>query len=67
MEHYVPVEIAGLDVGIWVELFNGCHSNGIKGPQLIAWPDGKCYLDQPNIVVIMFEVIRDQIRLANDG
>lgn len=53
------MDIGGLDVLYWVELYLGCHSTG--GVQF-GWPDGKSYLEQDNILVEVFKMIKNQIQ-----
>lgn len=61
------VEIAGLDISIWVDLFNGCHINSGNGIIRVGWPDGGNYLDQYNITVVMFDIILKEIHRINNG
>ena len=32
-----------------------------------CWPDGDCYLEQEAIVVLMFNIIRDEYGKVNNG
>ena len=65
MSSFRPVDVAGIDVSFWVDLFNGCHTKGGFGAMQIAWPDGRSYLEQDNITVQMFRMIQEQIDKAN--
>ena len=54
--------IGGLDVGLWVDMFKGCHT---KGAVQFAWPDGGSYLQQENLTVNMFRIIQNEISEIN--
>lgn len=41
----------------WLRMWHGCHVASSSGPVRIAWPDGGAYLDQPVIVIEVFEFI----------
>lgn len=60
MEHFVPVAVGGLDVHVWVDLFNGCHTRNADGYSQFAWPDGGSYLQQENLTVLIFRIIKEQ-------
>jgi len=46
-----------------VYIVQGC-TNGINVDQW-CWPDGGCYLDQPNIVINIFAAIKNELRSIN--
>lgn len=45
----------------WLDVFHHCHEPGLEGVVRVAWPDGKCYLEQEAIVIDMFDLIRDEL------
>lgn len=62
MSTYSPVSIGGLDVGIWIDMYKGCHT---KGGVQFAWPDGNSYLQQDNLTVCVFRIIQNEIKGMN--
>ncbi len=52
--------IAGLSIETWQGLWYSCHAFGMGGPQRLEWPDGRCLIEQPAIVVRMFELFADR-------
>lgn len=56
--------IAGLNEHMWWDMFK--HSHHISNGVLVrdSWPDGKCYLDQYSIVVVMFEIMSTEAKAA---
>jgi len=45
---------------LWIDAFTHCHRRVEKGIDRIYWPDGKSYIEQENIVVEMFEILRSE-------
>lgn len=52
--------VAGWTLSSWVELWVGSKDAHTGGISLRAWPDGQCLLDQPKVVVVMFELIKER-------
>jgi hypothetical protein len=42
-------------------MFSSCHAVTGMGLWQTAWPDGRSYVEQPAMTVLMFELIRDQL------
>jgi hypothetical protein len=53
--------VGGIDSLLWFDAFEQCHNETAEGYQRIAWPDGKSYLDQDNLVVEMFNRIKSEL------
>jgi hypothetical protein len=43
----------------WIELWTWCHAPGFAGPVRTAWPDGRSLLEQPAVVVRVFDLITE--------
>ena len=56
----------GVSVEVWTRLWNACHEPGFSGLRFVAWPDGKALLEQPAIVVEMFDVLTQAAELARE-
>lgn len=50
----------------WFRVWELCHAPGFSGPQFVAWPDGRGLIDQPAVVVAVFDMIDDQVRLERE-
>jgi hypothetical protein len=57
----VDAEEGGLTVPAWVRLWSMCHVVMGDGILRTAWPDGGAAVEQPYIVVNMFELITGQV------
>ena len=51
----------GFSIEAWLRLWNACHEAGASGPRMVAWPDGKSLMEQPAIVVDVFDLIRQTV------
>ena len=51
--------VGGFPVRAWVDMFFHVHVFQEAWVRL-EWPDGGAYLDQPNLAVEVFDVIRDE-------
>jgi len=52
--------VEGILLSDWLGMFSSCHDvtdNGLLS--FIAWPNGKSYLEQDNIVISMFIIMRN--------
>lgn len=67
MSNHTPVDIGGLSLLTWVDIFNGCHTNSGYGLSQFEWPLGGSYLNQDNILVFMFKLIADQYSKASNN
>ena len=45
---------------MWFDMFNHSHSFG-QTIELIQWPDGKSYLKQDNMQVMVFDIIKSEL------
>ncbi|MCK5609648.1 hypothetical protein KAR91_47685 [Candidatus Pacearchaeota archaeon] len=52
---------------MWLDAFTHCHENGMNGLVRTCWPDGESYMEQENLVVVMFGIIRDEKGKMKDG
>lgn len=52
----------GLTMSAWMTLWYASHAITMMGVWRIDWPDGGCTLDQPAILVAVFDLI-DSMRL----
>lgn len=52
------VEVGGLEAGVWFKMYAHTH----HGMELIAWPDGRSYLEQSNMLVEVFDLIEAEAR-----
>jgi hypothetical protein len=50
----------GLSIVDWCRLWKMCHAVTGNGIWLIQWPDGRSLLEQPSLLLEMFEIIEDQ-------
>ncbi len=57
---YEDATIGGLKLASWFDAFYYCHEQGSNGLIRVAWPDGKSYLHQENLLIEMFALIRDE-------
>jgi hypothetical protein len=44
---------------IWLDVFDHCHEAG-QTLNRIAWPDNGAYLEQDNLLVQVFDIVRDE-------
>jgi len=59
--------VAGVCIEVWLDAFECCHANGYECIVRFCWPDGGAYLDQDNIVVSMFNLIKEEHRKIQNG
>ena len=52
--------MCGVGVLSWVQMFVHTHAKTSLGIVRLGWPDGRSYLEQSNITVEVFDVVRDQ-------
>lgn len=71
MGHRVDEDAAGYGLNALVAIFWDCHNlapvaTGLGAPlpnlHRIAWPDGQSTLEQPNILIEWFRIIREESR-----
>ncbi len=43
----------------WLDMFFHTHPVG-GGLTRVAWPDGRTYLEQDNILIELFDIIKDE-------
>jgi hypothetical protein len=56
MEPYEPPTIGGLEIEHWFEAWTYCHN--AQGQH--AWPAGGSYVEQDNLVIVMFGLIAQE-------
>lgn len=54
--HWWPIEV-------WLDCFDQCHHSSGSGYKRTCWPDGGAYIDQANVTVSIFGIIRDELTL----
>lgn len=55
-----PCEVDGRPVSDWLGLWAHCHANIWGSLVRLAWPDGRSLLEQPALLVAMFDLIREE-------
>ncbi len=56
-----PLTVAGLSIYTWWDAWKNCHAYLQGGWMQTAWPDGRCYAEQPHHVVEIFEWITSEM------
>ena len=51
----------------WFDTFKHCHDNFGFGMFRIDWPEEGAYVEQDNIVVQMFSIIRDELNIMSNS
>lgn len=66
--HRLPedVLVEGILLSDWICIFSACHNVSNRELIFIAWPDGGAYFEQDNIVIEMFNLIRDVYMAAQE-
>lgn len=49
---------------LWLDMFHHSHIRYSDFYMLRDWPNGKPYIDQSNIVVMILDVIKDEVNSA---
>jgi len=60
-------EVCGLRPTQWLRMFNYTFNRNEYGFEFIAWPNGKCLLDQEEVTLQCFEVIKEELRSVQQG
>jgi len=63
---YDSTSVGGVCLEIWFDAFYQCHENSSSGLMRMCWPDGRCYLEQENLVVEMFALIREEYNKSQE-
>lgn len=62
MKGVSPATVAEVPPALWVDTFEHCHSVTQHGILFHGWPDGDCLLEQEELVVEAFRVMKDEMR-----
>lgn len=54
--------VAGVLPALWVDTFEHCHSVTQHGILFHGWPDGRCLLEQEELLVQSFSTMKDEMR-----
>ncbi len=60
--------VGGRTVDSWVSMWSACHEpDGMGGLRRVCWPENDPLVDQPAIVVMMFDELSAQCKKASDA